>query len=77
MNGWLPELEQYLHTENGKLPSFWSADFIMKDDGRNYDGSQDVCEYADQAASALSEISCSCLGFRQNSFQIIIEVHIL
>ena len=69
MNSWLPALEKYLYTKNCKLPFFWSADFIMQDDGRKYNGSEDVCEYADKAAFALSEINCSCLGFRQNSSQ--------
>ncbi|UJR24258.1 hypothetical protein I4U23_027225 [Adineta vaga] len=69
MTNWLPQLEKYLQTKNCKLPFLWSADFIMQDDDHHYDSSQDICEYADKAQFVLSEINCSCLGFRQNSSQ--------
>ena len=69
MYRWLPELEAYLKTKNCKLPFLWSADVILRDDDRIYHSSQDACKYADKAAFALSEINCSCLGFRQNSSQ--------
>ena len=69
MKKWLPQLEKYLQKNNCKLPFLWSADFIMQDDDRQYDGLQDICEYADKGRFVLSEINCSCLGFRQNISQ--------
>lgn len=70
IEAWLPKLEFLLARRQCKLPFLWSADFILDGDSVSHDWNMDnVCEYADQGPFVLSEINCSCLGFRQNVTQ--------
>lgn len=70
MQEWLPKLESLLEKKECKLPFLWSADFILDGNQVSHDWTIDnVCEYADKGPFVLSEINCSCLGFRQNESQ--------
>jgi hypothetical protein len=59
---WIPEL---LNIASCPVPLLWSADFILKGERTG----KKVLDSIDSDELALSEINCSCLGFKQNETQ--------